>query len=226
MSVGVDLESSQKAVRLTEQLDGCYAAIGVHPHDAKDCSDKVLAQLENLARHPGVHAWGEIGLDFNRMYSPQPVQEEWFIRQLRLARGLDLPLIFHERDSEGRLIQLIDTHGGSGLHGVVHCFSGNRADLEAVLDRGLFVGITGILTLKERGAELREMARSIPADRILVETDSPYLTPAPEKNRTRRNEPAFVRSVLLKLAEVRKDDPAELAQTVWENTHRLFRIPL
>jgi TatD DNase family protein len=198
----------------------------VHPHDAKDCSDKVLAQLEDLARHPGVHAWGEIGLDFNRMYSPQPVQEEWFIRQLRLARGLDLPLIFHERDSEGRLIQLIDTHGGSGLHGVVHCFSGNRADLEAVLDRGLFVGITGILTLKERGAELREMARSIPADRILVETDSPYLTPAPEKNRTRRNEPAFVRSVLLKLAEVRKDDPAELAQTVWENTHRLFRIPL
>ncbi len=225
MVVGVDLQSSRKAVRLTEQLTGCYAAVGMHPHDAKDCSEDALAQLENLARNPGVHAWGEIGLDFNRMYSPQPVQEKWFVRQLQLARKLGLPLIFHERDSGGRLLQLITEHGGPGLEGVVHCFSGSRIDLEAVLRYGLHVGITGILTLRERGAELRDMARSIPAERILVETDGPYLTPAPEKNRTRRNEPAFVRSVLLKLAEVRGDKPDELAQTTWENTHRLFRIP-
>ncbi len=224
MSVGVDLQSSRKAVRMAEQLDGCHAAIGMHPHDAKECSDEVLEQLKTLARQPGVHAWGEIGLDFNRMYSPRPVQEKWFIRQLQLARSLDLPLIFHERDSQGRLVQLIDAHGGSGLQGVVHCFSGSRTDLAAVLERGLYVGITGILTLKQRGAELREMVCSVPADRILVETDCPYLTPAPEKNRTRRNEPAFVRSVLNKLAEVRGDNPQDLARTVWENTHRLFRI--
>ena len=224
MSVGVDLQSSRKAVRMAEQLDGCYAAVGMHPHDAKQCSDEVLEQLKALTRQPGVHAWGEIGLDFNRMYSPRPVQEKWFIRQLQLARGLDLPLIFHERDSQGRLIQLIDAHGGSGLQGVVHCFSGSRTDLAAVLERGLHVGITGILTLRQRGAELREMVCSIPADRILVETDCPYLTPAPEKNRTRRNEPAFVCSVLRKLAEVRGDSPQDLARTVWENTLRLFRI--
>ncbi len=226
MVVGVDLHSSRKAVHITEQYAGCYAAVGVHPHDAKDCGEDVLAQLESLAQHPGVHAWGEIGLDFNRMYSPRPVQEQWFIRQLQVARKLDLPLIFHERDSRGRLTELIAEHGGSDLRGVVHCFSGSRTDLEATLNCGLHVGITGILTLKERGAGLREMVPAIPANRILVETDGPYLAPAPEKNRTRRNEPAFVRSVLHKLAEVRGDPPDELARTVWETTHRLFRIPL
>jgi TatD DNase family protein len=224
MVVGVDLETSRKAVHLTEQFPECHAAVGMHPHDAKDCSDNALAELARLARHPGVQAWGEIGLDFNRMYSPRPVQEQWFIRQLRLAREFDLPLIFHERDSEGRLLELIAEHGGPGLQGVVHCFSGSPPELEAVLDYGLYVGITGILTLKERGAGLREMVRGIPAERILVETDGPYLTPAPEKNRVRRNEPAFVRSVLLKLANVRGEDPEGLAQTVWENTHRLYRV--
>ena len=226
MAVGVDLQSSHKAVGLTERFDGCYAAVGVHPHDAKDCSEDTLVQLERLAQHPGVHAWGEIGLDFNRMYSPQPLQEQWFIRQLQLAAKLDLPIIFHERDSRGRLIQLIADHGDPGLQGVVHCFSGSPADLEATLDCGLHVGITGILTLKERGAGLREMVRGIPADRILVETDGPFLTPTPERNRVRRNEPAFVRTVLYKLAEVRGDPPEDLAHKVWENTHRLFRIPL
>ena len=225
MVVGVDLESARKAVRLTETHTGCYAAVGMHPHDAKKCSEDLLAELADLCRHPGVYAWGEIGLDFNRMYSPQPVQEKWFIRQLQHARQLDLPLIFHERDSRGRLLELIAEHGGPSLQGVVHCFSGSPADLDGVLDYGLHVGITGIVTLKERGAALREMVRRIPADRILVETDGPYLTPAPEKNRTRRNEPAFVRSVLLKLAHVRGDDPDKLAATVWENTHRLFHIP-
>lgn len=225
MVVGVDLSSSRKAVQLTEQFDGCYAAVGVHPHDAKDCSEDTLLQLERLAKNSGVIAWGEIGLDFNRMYSPQPVQEQWFIRQLQRAAKLDLPLIFHERDSRGRLLELIDAHGNPGLRGVVHCFSGSAADLEAILRRDLYVGITGIVTLKERGAGLREMVRGIPADRILVETDGPYLTPAPEKNRVRRNEPAFVRSVLLKLAEVRGENPDELSRTTWENTHRLFGIP-
>lgn len=226
MTVGIGLQSSRKALHFSKQFEGCYAAVGVHPHDAKDCSETVLTQLEQMARHPGVHAWGEIGLDFNRMYSPRPVQEQWFIRQLELARKLDLPLIFHERDSGGRLNELIAAHGGAGIQGVVHCFSGSPEDLTATLGCGLYVGITGILTLKERGAGLREMVRGIPADRILVETDGPYLTPAPEKNRTRRNEPAFVRSVLRKLAEIRGDHPEDLARTVWENTHRLFRIPL
>ena len=226
MVVGVDLQSSRKAVRLAESHDECYGAVGVHPHDAKDCSETTLLKLEHLARQPGVYAWGEIGLDFNRMYSPRPVQEKWLVRQLQLAQRLELPLIFHERDSDGRFIQLVTEHSPPNLQGVVHCFSGSRKDLDAVLECGLHVGITGILTLKERGAELREMVCSIPAERLLVETDGPYLTPTPERNRFRRNEPAFVRTVLLKLAEVRGDNPEDLSRTIWKNTHRLFQIPM
>jgi TatD DNase family protein len=110
------------------------------------------------------------------------------------------------------------------IHGVVHCFSGNPEELGHYLELGLHIGITGILTMKSRGIQLRELVSNIPVDRILIETDAPYLTPSPQRNRHRRNEPAFVKSVLLKLAEVRGVDPAELAKTVWNNTCRLYNI--
>ena len=137
---------------------------------------------------------------------------------------MGLPLIFHERDSQGRLLALLKKYPRRERNGVVHCFSGNKQELEQYLEMGFYIGITGILTLTDRGAGLRELSRSIPPERLVVETDAPYLTPAPEKNRTRRNEPAFVRSVLLKLAEVRGDDPEKLALTVWENSCRLYHI--
>ncbi|MFZ0243774.1 MAG: TatD family hydrolase [Desulfobacterales bacterium] len=225
MIVGTDLASSGKAVRLAVENSGCCcASVGVHPHDAKACSNSVLAGLRRLAQAENVRAWGEIGLDFNRMYSPQADQENWFVRQLEVARELSLALIFHERDSGGRIIDLLREHADAGLRGVIHCFSGTRAELDHYLDLGLYVGITGILTIKQRGAALRELVRTIPADRLLVETDAPYLTPTPERNHTRRNEPAFVRTVLLKLAEVRQDDPALLSETIWNNTCRLYGI--
>lgn len=224
MIIGVDNGSSRKAVALAESHAGCYASIGVHPHDAKDCNEDTLNKLKQLAQNRIVHAWGETGLDFNRMYSPRPDQEKWFTRQLEVARDLDLPLIFHERDSHGRFYELLKTHTRPGMKGVVHCFSGTRTELEQYLEHGLYIGITGILTIKTRGAELRNLVTSIPAKRILIETDAPYLTPAPEKNRTRRNEPAFVRSVLMKLADVRGERPEELAKITWDNTCRLYGI--
>ena len=110
------------------------------------------------------------------------------------------------------------------MNGVVHCFSGNQNELDQYLSLGLHIGITGILTIKSRGAQLRKLVLAIPADRLLVETDAPYLVPAPEKNHTRRNEPAFVKSVLLKLAEVRNEDPQQLAQIIWQNTCRLYGL--
>ena len=158
------------------------------------------------------------------MYSPRQDQEKWFIRQLEIARELDLPLIFHERDSKGRFFEILSSHCPPDLKGVVHCFSGNRNELERYLDFGLYIGITGILTIKTRGAELRRLVTGIPAERLLVETDAPYLTPAPEKNRTRRNEPAFVKSVLLKLAQVRDEGPEDLAEIIWTNTCSLYGI--
>jgi TatD DNase family protein len=224
MIVGTDRSSSDKAVRLAAEVKGCCASVGVHPHVARDCTDSVIAGLRKLALTDEVLAWGEIGLDFNRMYSPQADQERWFVRQLEVAREMNLALIFHERDSNGRFIELLSAHAEAGLRGVIHCFSGSHEELARYLDFGLYVGITGILTMKQRGAALRDMVTIIPAERLLVETDSPYLTPAPEKNHTRRNEPAFVRTVLLKLAEVRKENPAVLAETIWNNTCRLYGL--
>jgi len=226
MLVGVNREDSEKAVRLAVSRSLLYASVGVHPHDAETCSEETLTALRTLAAHPKVRAWGEIGLDFNRMFSPRDIQELWFLRQLETADDLDLPVIFHERDSGGRFLEILKATHGARRQGVVHCFSGNRRELSAYLDMGYHIGITGILTIRQRGAELRALAPAIPLDRLLIETDAPYLTPAPQKNRTRRNEPAFMVSTLLKLAEIRGESPEVLAMATWNNACRLFGIPL
>jgi TatD DNase family protein len=224
MTVGATLQRSIKAVSLAESFSGLYASVGIHPHDAKNCCEETLEDLRNLVKRFRVHAWGEIGLDFNRMFSSRQDQEKWLVRQLEVSDEMDLPVIFHERDSNGRLIEILKTHFNKGRNGVIHCFSGDRNALEQYLDMGLYIGITGIVTIKGRGADLRKLVPFIPVDRILVETDAPYLTPMPEKSRAQRNEPAFVRSVLLKLAEIKKEDPAHLADKIWNNTRRLYNV--
>jgi TatD DNase family protein len=181
--------------------------------------------LIDLAReNTCVRAWGETGLDFNRMFSSRKDQEACFAAQLGIAGDLDLPLIFHERDSQGRFYEMVKADGPHSRRGVVHCFSGTKQELFNYLDLGYYIGITGILTIKQRGKYLRSLAPLIPEDRLLIETDAPYLTPAPQKNKHRRNEPAFVKSVLLKLAEVRQADPDALSRTLFENTKRLYGI--
>lgn len=224
MIVGVNKKSSQKAVDLANSYPNCYAAVGVHPHDTKDCTDHTIRYLSRLTQHQNVQAWGEIGLDFNRMFSPRDIQEKWFISQLETALNLNLPIIFHERDTNGRLIDILSSFKSSNISGVMHCFSGNKKELFGYLDLGLYIGITGILTIKERGAILRSLVPLIPKEQLLIETDAPYLTPSPEKNHYRRNEPAFVKSVLLKLADVLNTPPHVLSETIWQNTCRLYRI--
>lgn len=225
MIAGIDVESSRTALHLAEAYKEIHAAVGVHPHDAAQCDVDTLNTLKALAKHPKVKAWGEIGLDFNRMYSPRDVQERLFFQQLEAADSLGLPVILHERDTNGRFLNMLQEAPNPARRGVVHCFSGSKKELEAYLELGFYIGITGILTIASRGKNLREFVAGIPADRLLIETDAPYLTPAPEKNKTRRNEPAFVRSVLLKLADVRNEDPEALAKILWNNTCRLFNIP-
>jgi TatD DNase family protein len=224
MVVGISQKSCRMALKLAENYQGIYASVGIHPHDVKDCTEEVLDSLKKLAENKRVKAWGETGLDFNRMFSPRALQEKWLVRQIELAHELGLPLIFHERDSKGRFGEMVKTHLGSDAKGVVHCFSGNKKELFDYLEMGLYIGITGIITIESRGRELRKLVSEIPSDRILIETDAPYLTPAPQKNKTRRNEPAFVGSVLMKIAEVRKEDPEKLSLKIWENTHRLYGI--
>ncbi|MDX2501857.1 MAG: TatD family hydrolase [Deltaproteobacteria bacterium] len=224
MTIGINKRTSEIAVSLAQSHDRIYASVGVHPHDVENCNEAILEELVELAKNKEVRAWGEIGLDFNRMYSPRDDQEKWFRRQLEIAGRLDLPMIFHERDSNGRFLEMLKNNCSATINGVVHCFSGTFEELRRYLELGLHIGITGILTMKSRGAQLREMVSTIPANRLLVETDAPYLTPSPERNRHKRNEPAFVKSVLLKLAEVRGIDPEELSEVVWENTCKLYNI--
>jgi len=224
MTVAIDQETSIRAIEIAEKFDGVYAAVGVHPHRASSCSERVMKKLTDLAGNPRVCAWGETGLDFNRMYSPKEDQEKWFVRQVQAADEQRLPLILHERDSHGRLLEILKAHPHKNRRGVVHCFSGNRSELDAYLDLGYYIGITGILTIQKRGMDLRNLVGYIPLERLLIETDAPYLTPAPQKNKTRRNEPAFVKSVLLKLAEIRDMDPENLADLTCNNAQRLFSV--
>lgn len=224
MTVGVDQTTSGLALEIAGSHDGCVASVGIHPHYARTCSDQTIQYLQDLSIDPLVCAWGETGLDFNRMYSPRDDQEKWLVRQLHAAREMNLPLIFHERDSQGRFLEILHANPDPDRSGVIHCFSGDRAELEAYLDLGLHIGITGIITLKTRGDALRKLVREIPPERLLIETDAPYLTPSPEKNKTRINEPAFVKSVLLRLADVRQEDPETLARITRNNARRLFRF--
>lgn len=224
MVVGIDPNTVKKAITLTESHDGLFTSVGMHPHDAKHCNDGIIEEFKQLAHHPKVKAWGETGLDFNRMHSPRSDQEKWFIRQIEAADAVDLPMIFHERDSEGRFLEILRSTAHKKRQGVVHCFSGSKDEMFSYLDLGYHIGITGIITIQKRGRLLRELAPLIPDDRLLIETDAPYLTPAPMKNKVRRNEPAFVREVLLKLAEIKGMDVEILADTIWNNTCRLYRV--
>lgn len=225
MVVGITPESARRAARLADRYDGLYASVGIHPHDAANCSETTIQTLRGIAGSTDrVRAWGETGLDFNRMFSPRADQEKWFTRQIGEAMDLGLPLIFHERDSNGRFLEILRSVGGDRMKGVVHCFSGTREELHAYLDLGLYIGITGVLTIKGRGQDLREMVTDIPDDRLLIETDAPYLTPTPDRNRVKRNEPAFVKTVFEKLATVKDEPEGKMASTLWANTCRLFGI--
>ncbi|EMS78113.1 TatD family hydrolase [Desulfotignum phosphitoxidans] len=220
---GVNADMTRKAIDIAARYDNVITAVGIHPHDAAHCAPDILDGLICLAKENGcVKAWGETGLDFNRMFSPQKDQEACLKAQLAIAGELDLPLIFHERDSMGRFYEIVKSEGPASRKGVVHCFSGTRKEMFQYLDLGYHIGITGILTIQKRGRLLRELAPLIPEDRILIETDAPYLTPAPQKNKVRRNEPAFVASVLTTLARVRNQDPEDLAVTIFNNTNRFF----
>lgn len=222
--VGLGPDSVRRALAIADAHEGVYVSVGIHPHDARWCGDELLKELYGLAASPKVRAWGETGLDFNRMHSPQQDQEHCFTRQLEVADSLGLPLIFHERDSGGRFLEILKPLWRQDRKGVVHCFSGSDNELDAYLELGLLIGITGILTIQSRGAQLRRQVQRIPLKQLLVETDAPYLTPTPERNRQRRNEPAFVRTVLYKLAEIKRVSPQELARSTWSNSRALFGL--
>jgi TatD DNase family protein len=224
---GTDLAHTQAAIALARRHPGeLFATAGVHPHDAARVPRDWQDRLAELARTPEVRALGETGLDFNRDYSPRADQERVFQAQLELAIDLDLPLFLHERDSEGRLFELLAPFAGQ-VRGVLHCFTGDERALGRALDLDLHIGVTGWICDERRGDALRRSAASIPADRLLLETDAPYLLPRTLRPRpaTRRNEPGWLPWVLEAVAQHRDEDPPTLAGMTTANACRLFDLP-
>lgn len=221
---GYDLPSSRAAVALAERFPQLWAAVGVHPHDATSLDAEGRRELARLARHARVVAIGETGLDYYRMLSPREVQQEALRFHLDLAAEAGRPVILHERETRGDLLRVLT--GRQGLAGVWHCFSADPPAARAALELGLFIGLAGPLAFP-RSDSLRETAAKLPLDRILLETDSPYLAPPP--HRGRRNEPAHVRVVAEMLARVRQMPLTEIARLTTENAGQLFpgfRAPL
>lgn len=221
VTVGTDPASNREVVELVVRTPGVFGTVGVHPHDAKVVNEDVLAEMERLAGREGIVAIGETGLDFYRDLSPRDRQEIAFAQQIALARELDLPLVVHSRDAHGRTLEVLEREGAGQLRGVMHCFSGDMAVANRVLELGMYIGIAGPVTYPNAD-RLRQVATQIPLDRLLIETDCPYLTP--QKHRGDRNEPAYVMYVAEEIARIRGISFDELARATTENAKALFGI--
>lgn len=210
---GTSVEGSRAAAELAATEPGyLWSTAGVHPHDAKSCDDTTLDALRELAARPEVVAIGECGLDFNRNYSPPEVQLVWFERQLELAAELSLPLFLHERDAHDAFLELLRAYRDRVPRAVVHCFTGSGAALDAYLDLDLHIGITGWVADERRGKPLYDLVSRIPAERLMIETDAPYLLPRSLRPRpkSRRNEPAFLTEVRDTVARATGRDPDQV----------------
>ena len=220
---GTSVGESRRAAALAD-AHGLYATAGVHPHHARECDDATIPALREIAAHPKIVAIGECGLDFNRNYSPHPSQEKWFVAQLELAAELGKPLFLHSRDAHPRFAEILrNLRVGRA---VAHCFTGEAAELRAYLDLGLHIGITGWICDERRGRHLLALAKEIPQDRLLLETDSPYLTPRDlhPQPRARRNEPAHLPHILCAVARARGEAPEALAEATTRNARAFFGL--
>jgi len=217
--VGYDLESSRAAVALTVQ-DGLYAAVGIQPHYAGETGPPELGQIRHLAQRPGVVALGEIGLDYYRNRAPHPEQQDLFRAQLEMARELELPVVIHSREATADLLAIMQ-EAGQGLRGVMHCYSGTLEQAREFITLGMYISIAGPVTYP-KAAKTWEVATHVPLDRLLVETDCPWL--APQRYRGKRNEPAYVREVAARIAELRGLSLQEVAAATARNAQTLFSI--
>lgn len=226
---GTSPSSSEKAVSLAQQHPTLLSATaGIHPHEARHCDTAGLACIEALSRLDCVKAIGETGLDFNRDFSPRPQQEIAFEHHLELAAKIGKPVFLHQRDAHMRFLPILRTYRDAlPKGGVVHCFTGEKHELYDYLDMDMYIGVTGWVCDERRGAHLLEFLHDIPEDRLLLETDAPYLLPRTLRPRpsSRRNEPAFLSEVLSVVARAVGRDTAEVARQTTDNARRLFALP-
>ena len=220
---GSDMSSSRMAAALSAENPMLYAAVGIHPHEAESFREDNLNELSLLVYNQHVIAIGEIGLDFYYDHSERPVQRDVFMRQLELAYTLSKPVICHVRSAHDDIINLMGSRKGKLPSGVIHCYSGNILQASRYLDMGFYISFAGPLTYKNAASQ-REVAAYIPNDRILAETDAPYLSPVPLRGK--RNEPANVSYIIKKMAEVKCMDEEQLAEILIQNACKAFCIPL
>jgi TatD DNase family protein len=219
ITVADKLASSYWAVELAEKFEEVYATVGVHPHDSESLNNDTLKELERLALHPKVVAIGEIGLDYYKNYAPQAVQIRAFEQQLELAKYLEMPVIIHDRDADIDVMKCISEHRPK--RGVFHCFSSSVTFAEEVLAMNFYISLAGPVTFKNADS-LVDVAKYVPLTKLLIETDSPYLTPQPHRGQD--NEPAYVRFVAEKIAEIKGVSLSAVSASITENISILFGI--
>ena len=216
--IGFDMETSLGAVALAEAHPHIYATVGMHPHDAKDLTSDILKTFREFAEHPKVIALGEMGLDYYRNLSPRPVQKKAFEQQLDLAEELQMPIVIHNRDAYMDILPILEARQGR-IRGVLHCFTGDVELMQRSLAIGFYIGIGGIVTYPN-AKDVQAVAREVPEDRLLIETDCPWL--APQFRRGKRNEPAYVRAVVEKIAELRGTSVERVGELTTQNFNLLM----
>ena len=222
MCIGFDLDSSAQALALTQAKPNLWAAVGIHPHDAQEVPPDYLTKLAELLAHPHAVALGEIGLDYYRDLSPRDIQRRVFKEQLALTRDLAIPVIIHARDAFGDLMDILRQDRISPAGGVIHCFSGSWEIAVEAMEMGFYISLAGPVTYN-KSLRLHEIAARLPEDRLLIETDCPFLAPIPFRGK--RNEPAYVRYIAEYIAELRGITPAELAAITTANACAAFKLP-
>ena len=221
IAISSDLISSRNTISISEKYGSVFAAVGVHPHAARTADDTVLGEIERLAGTDKVVAIGETGLDYHYLNSEKDAQIQSLKEHIGIARRVRLPIVIHVRDADPDLIRILKTEKVSDRTGVIHCFTGNFGTAKNYIDLGFYISFSGIVTFK-KSEEVRDAAKRIPGDRILIETDSPYLAPVPLRGKT--NEPAYVKYVAETIAETRGVSLDEIADMTTGNAERLFKL--
>lgn len=221
INVGSSLAGSRKALEYAREYDFIYSAVGIHPHEIKNADAKIYLEIEKLLQKEKVVALGEIGLDFFKDYSPRDIQVEGFKRQIRIAKKHNKPIIVHCRDAENEVLSILKEESVGDVGGIMHCFSGSMQFAEECLKLGLYISFSGNITYP-KASNLREAVKMVPSDRLLIETDSPFLTPQPKRGK--RNEPAYIRYVAEKVAELKGLSVEDIERNVSKNIYTLFQI--
>ncbi len=224
---GTTVKSSETAAKYaSNHPNTLYSTAGVHPHDAKTCDETTIESLKEISKNNSVVAIGECGLDYNRDYSPRDTQRKWFEKQVELAENINMPLFLHEREAHKDLYEILESHPKIAKKAVIHCFTGTKKEAEKYIDLGCYIGITGWICDKKRGKSLQEAIHSIPSDKLMIETDAPFLIPKnfnkkPKKN---RNEPKYLPQILKTIAHYKDTNTETLKKTITKTTEKFFNI--